>query len=107
MNLKVWQREVKEKRDARGVVSEEGKGASKRTITNVEKLELDYQRNVFTVQYRASSGMLMTEHGELYTLYPDDANKPEWITFSITEPTEPTESSKKAGGQVHNQPAKT
>lgn len=70
MNLKVYTKERAERKDSRGITSEEAVEATEKTIKEVRKLELDFDRSVFRVEYNSSSGR-QSEYGELNTLLPE------------------------------------
>jgi hypothetical protein len=85
MNLKVYTPEVKEEKNPQGVVTTPGKPAAERTLGNVRFLELDFDRNIFTVQYMSPSGVRTREDGEMNTLFRDVNNRPDSVFTSSDE----------------------
>lgn len=80
MNLTVYTKARDAKKDARGIVSEDAIGASKKVLMGVRKLELDFDRSVYRVEYDSPSGRIVA-HGELNTLYEGDEMPDELFNF--------------------------
>lgn len=70
MHLKVYKTE--EQKDAQGnVVGAKTLGEEARTITNIKTLTFEFDRGTFTVVHRPGGGPMVTETGELQTLYKE------------------------------------
>lgn len=110
MNLKLYRKSSSVERDAEGnkVLDETTKefkrneSVAEKTLTNLRRVELDFEHNVYTVDYTDSDRGNVTERGELTELYQDKNFVPEFLfserkSQNLESPSNPSQTSVASG----------